>query len=685
MGVTCCNNISEYQRKNKFKSLKKLNSNDKFDIDDNRKYSEKEINLILNDFIKQTIKNKELFEQNDDDESFNSQEKYEKSELNKFFELNEEKINREITIAINSSEKNSVNKDYFINKLVSDIIYLEDGKKLYLEKIEKIIKANENNKNTKNNKINKRINILVIGKDNVGKKTLINKIFKLKNLNMNIVSNFGKEIQEYERKELPFFKFIYLKNNNNLQFGLNSYKDKIINYINEQYRTNNINNYVNIIWYCFNNGFLNYEEIELIKSLNNSYNNIPLILVHTMSINMQQVSLINNLNIDKENLVIVLAEDFISQMNGIFINSFGIDFLIVKTLEKYKNSYSINNETKNHILNIIKSKNKDLYKYAYEQIKLNFIKEYNLPKNDYEFIQYLNDIFGLNIKYFLTKVMTKESINRINQENILIKPMMKFIEFYHEKSKQLIEPVIDSYALNFSNYQNNMLKGENNGFILKNSRNLDDIKKNIRKYLTDNYIYIFQKHYIYKIFFEKYRFFCEYFKKEFDILSEQIILNMNINNILFEKFEKEVMNFFGINININNNANMNNNFGNNSNDNKEKDLNISMMSDTIINNNSNGMNNAMNILNDNQYAFINYKLQNDNNINNMNFFNNNNFININNNMNNNNNFVNMNNNNNFNFVNMNNNNNFINNNMMNQVTMNLPSKSEVEMNFNTNK
>ena len=82
MGVTCCNNISEYQRKNKFKSLKKLNSNDKFDIDDNRKYSEKEINLILNDFIKQTIKNKELFEQNDDNESFNSQQKYEKDELN---------------------------------------------------------------------------------------------------------------------------------------------------------------------------------------------------------------------------------------------------------------------------------------------------------------------------------------------------------------------------------------------------------------------------------------------------------------------------------------------------------------------------------------------------------------------------------------------------------------------------
>ena len=105
MGVICCNNTGEYQRKNKLKSIKKLNSNEKFEIDDNRKYSEKEINLILNDFIKQTIKNKELFEQNDDNESFNSQQKYEKSELNKFFELNEEKINREITIAINDNTK----------------------------------------------------------------------------------------------------------------------------------------------------------------------------------------------------------------------------------------------------------------------------------------------------------------------------------------------------------------------------------------------------------------------------------------------------------------------------------------------------------------------------------------------------------------------------------------------------
>ena len=54
--IICCNNTGEYQRKNKLKTIKKLNSNEKFEIDDNRKYSEKEINLILNDFIKQTIK-----------------------------------------------------------------------------------------------------------------------------------------------------------------------------------------------------------------------------------------------------------------------------------------------------------------------------------------------------------------------------------------------------------------------------------------------------------------------------------------------------------------------------------------------------------------------------------------------------------------------------------------------------
>ena len=655
MGIICCNNPGLNKRK-----IKVLNSNDQFDINNNLKYSQKEINLNLNTFVKQTIKNKGLYEQNDEDESFNSEQNYEQKELNKFFELNEQKINSQITTAINSSKNNSINDDTFINKLVSDVINLENGKNVYLERIEKIIEKNENNKNFK------RINFLVIGRDKVGKKTLINKIFKMKNININIISNYGQEMQEYERKELLFFKFIYLKNNNNFQMDLIGYKNKIINYINEQKNTNNVNNYVNVIWYCFNNGLLNYEEIELIKSLNNLFNNIPVILVHTMSINKYQVDLLNNLNIDKENLVIILSEDFISQINGIFIQSFGIDFLIAKTLEKYKKTCSLNSLNKNQLSNLIKSENEYLYQNTFEQIQLNFIKEYKLPKNDNDFIQYLNEIFRLNIKYFLTKVMTMESNNRVNQEYILIQPIMQFIQFYQQASKQLVEPVIDSYALNFTNYYNKIQKEKNNNFISKKTRNLEQIKNDIRKYLIDNYIYIFQKHYIYKIFFEKYNFFCKTFKKELDTLSEQIISSIDINEIIFKKYENEVFNFFNINNKINNDFNMNNNFENKYNNNiKEKDFNISMMSNTILNNNHNEMNNAMNILNDNQYAMINFNIKNNNNINNMNFFNNNNNIN--------NNFVNI------------NNNNFMNNNMNNEITMNLPSKSEVEMNFTPNK
>ena len=243
---------------------------------------------------------------------------------------------------------------------------------------------------------------------------------------------------------------------------------------------------------------------------------------------------------------------------------------------------------------------------------------------------------------------------------------MQFIQFYQQTSKQLVEPVIDSYALNFTNYQNKIQKEKNNNFISKKTRNLEQIKNDIRKYLIDNYIYIFQKNYIYKIFFERYNFFCKTFKKELGTLSEQIISSIDINEIKFKKNENEVFNFFNINNKINNDFNMNNNFENKYNNNniKEKDLNISMMSNTILNNNHNEMNNAMNILNDNQYAMINFNTKNNNNINNMNFFNNNNI---------NNNFVNI------------NNNNFMNNNMNNEITMNLPSKSEVEMNFTPNK
>ena len=132
----------------------------------------------MNKFINQTIINNGFYDYNDNDESFNSQKQYEKKELNKFFELNKDKIKNQISQALNFTNANLENSNLNINKLISDLINIENGKKVCSEKIERIIESDGKDNNKKNN----RINILVIGKQGTGKKTLVNKIFKLKNI-----------------------------------------------------------------------------------------------------------------------------------------------------------------------------------------------------------------------------------------------------------------------------------------------------------------------------------------------------------------------------------------------------------------------------------------------------------------------------------------------------------------------
>ena len=630
MGVLCCNGASSPRKKTKIHY-----ENEKTEIIqkiiENKIYTKNELDLIMNKFINQTIINNGFYDYNDNDESFNFQKQYEKKELNKFFELNKDKIKNQISQALNLTNANLENSNLNINKLISDLINIENGKKVCSEKIERIMESDGKDNNKKNN----RINILVIGKQGIGKKTLVNKIFKLKNIIINFENNFNQEIQEYESEKLPFFKFILIKFDNNFQFSFNDYKNRIMNYINNQYQTNNKNNYINCIWYCFTNGFLNMEELELIKSLNDSYNKmIPVILVHTMSPNIQQIlNAVSNFNINQEDLVILLAEDFFSQFNGL-LKSYGVDFLIIKTLEKYKNTFSLyDDEMTNDILISIKSQNEDICKSVNEQIIKNFVNEYNFPKEKEDFVEYLTDIFRLNIKYFLTKIMSEQSINRINSEYTLIQSMFQFIQFYEKDVLSIMEPTINSFVAGFIEQQKKM------EIIEKKSND------QLKKYLIDNYNYIFQKHYIYEILYKKYGFFCEYFKKELDNLSEQIIFNKNININKFQQLEKDVKDFFAINNMINNN------FSNN-NDNNNKSLDISMMNGTFINDNQ--MNNAMNVQNENNYV-------------------------VNNNMNNPNNIIFLNNFNNINNINS------INNNIGDQTVLNLPSRTEVEMNANAHK
>ena len=660
MGTSCC-----FQpRNNRNNKIKKENLYNSIEELDNK--------LLI--FINEPLKFDKFYDKNDADEFFNEQKQYEKSELNNFFIKNRNMIEEQIKSEINNIKKINVNihNDLYINKLVKDIIYNEDGQKIFTEKIKKIKLKNTNN-NSKNETIN-YLTILICGKSGVGKSTLINHILNLQNS-----SNFDDDdIKEYSSNKVPFFKFVKINSINQYPVNVSQEKKKIMDYITKQERSINKNNKVRCIWYCFNNGTLLDEEIELIKSLKNYYkSNIPIMLIHTLSINNEQLNSINNLNINSEEVIKILTMDYIDQSKGIYLNSFGIDILLNATLFQWQKSFLLNSPSIKSKLNKIKSENNDKSESIFRIISEKFINEYNSVKDNDDFIEYIISIFRTNIKYFLMTIMKSESINRIKNDAYLIRPILDFLNSFEENSKILFEPLIQSYAINFIKHQNNENKNMNRAYI----RNIKQIENSAINYLNINYKYIFQKHLIYHFLMKKHGFFCEYFQKELDDLSKEIILVLNDIDIQLKEFVNNIKNFFGLNPDINNNMNINTNKNNFENQNYTNDDNISMGSNTIINNNN--FNNRMNInmINSANNFTMNFNNNihnnNFNNINNVNNFSNNfnNMNNINNNMNNLGNFNNMNN-----FVNANNFNNFdcnFNPNLNMEQTLNLPSKTEI--------
>ena len=183
------------------------------------------------------------------------------------------------------------------------------------------------------------------------------------------------------------------------------------------------------------------------------------LIIHTMSINMEHINSINNLNISNVEIVKILASNYFSQNNGI-IQSFGLDILINKTLDKLKNSSSNNNNLDEYIKQI-KFDNNAICKNVYEQITNNFINEYNSVKSNEKFIEYIIEIFRMNIQYFLSDVIFQEGKNKIINENFLIQPMREYISYYEQNGKNLFEPIINSYAFKFFNHQSKIQTEKN--------------------------------------------------------------------------------------------------------------------------------------------------------------------------------------------------------------------------------
>jgi len=130
-----------------------------------------------------------------------------------------------------------------------------------------------------------------------------------------------------------------------------------------------------------------------------------------MSPNIQQIlNAVSNFNINKEDLVILLAEDFFSQFNGL-LKSYGVDFLIIKTLEKYKNTFSLYDDemTKDILISI---KDISFSKTSYEGTKYATVTRCRLNGST------------VAVKLFDDKEMGKENVEKFIKDTELVKKIL---------------------------------------------------------------------------------------------------------------------------------------------------------------------------------------------------------------------------------------------------------------------
>ena len=489
------------------------------------------------------------------DRVYESLKKYMKTELIKFFELKKSTAIEEINKKI--EEKNI---DYDFNDFVNQVINIECGKDIYISKIYEEI--NEINKINDLFEIN-YFTVMLIGKTGVGKSTLINNLLKLQGeqqAKTGVGSFQTKEIKEYRSSNVPFLKLVDTRGIEiNNYYGPNEIKEEAEKYIQKQYETKNINNFVQCIWYCITGNRFEDAEIEIIRNLRNTYNNkIPIIIVYTQASDDEMFEQMNKYikgrNID-EKIINVLA--YRKKLQGKYIESFGLKELIKETLKKYKDATKGGNNSEigsgagnvftkkigDYILEKISNNNKINLQNSYKNIVSQFITNYQNIKSEDEFLYFIIHLFEITINNFLNVEKIKEkTFSLLKNLSIIQNNSFEFIQFYNKYVNELIEPDIKTFAVDFMDYQVEIQKQKNKEIKLKNKKNIKEFSEMVSNFLNNNFYYLAQLYYIYN-FIPKYcpnLLLC--FEKKLNNTAKKLLNNSRvkerINDCFFHKFRQ---------------------------------------------------------------------------------------------------------------------------------------------------
>ncbi len=491
--------------------------------------------------------------------------KYMKKELIHFFESNKSKAIEELRNKI--KEKNI---EYDFNEFVSQVINIEGANEIYMNKIYEEI--NEISQNKKLFEIN-YFTVMLIGKSGVGKSTLINSLLQLteERKAKTGVGNFQTvDIKEYQNENVPFLRLVDTRGIEiNKNFGVNQIQAEAEDYIKKQYNSNNINNFVQCIWYCISGNRFEDAEIELLLNLRKTYynNKIPIIIVYTQASDDEMIEQMNkyikNKNIDIK-FINILAQR--KKFHGKYVEAFGLKELIRETLHKCKKvlkgeneneissemGYIINKLMGEYILGKIVKKNKMKTDYSYKNIVSQFISNYNNVKSEDDFLYFIIYLFGICINNFLnTKNMKEKTFNTLKSLNIIQKNSFEFIQFYNKYINELIEPVLKTFAVDFLDYQVEIQKQKNKEIKLQNKKTIKEFSEIITNFLNQNFYYLAQIYYIYNIIPQYCPYLSQCLEKHLNALTKKLLNNSRVKDRIndcfvnkFRQFQKKVNKFY---------------------------------------------------------------------------------------------------------------------------------------------
>ena len=422
-------------------------------------------------------KSNQLEQYDPNDFVFNELKKYELELIKKYY------ICPENNFDINSFK--SLNNTFISSQIIPliKIPVLNDPSRLKICK-KQIEKEIDIIKNDPSRLEIKYVTILVLGKNGVGKSTLINSLI---------------------RRNIKFVKFIEKHGNYNVI-------EKIIN---EQRKLPDTNDYIQCIWFCITGDQLESYEIDLLKKFKEKKNTIPLILVYTQYKDTKKFNKMKYeiKNFDKENffniddITKILAEDFEDE-KGVHSPAIGHENLIRNTITRCK-AYIVSDIMKINTKNIPQDIIKNLEKEARDKEEEISTKNYQKIKTfqgDAEFNNILKQMYATYERYFGQlgiPINNKEIIfNKIPQytENYKNFLNQKIIKYYDENNENKIK---NDISISLLKEQARLEVEKRKNINIENKRDFDSfmssisiskdllIKKIMPKYYRDAQIQLF--------------------------------------------------------------------------------------------------------------------------------------------------------------------------------------------------